>query len=1624
MKQIQHDYRFLKPLGSGAEGEVWLAEDLRRDQLLVSWKRLFDSSTDRKIPSEFRTLQGIQHPALATVLESGLLPDGAGRWFTSPFFPGQSIDKLPRPIDPALLEGIIRRAVEGIAALHRSGYRHGDLKPAHLLWNGPRPLDVQLIDLGHAALLDDPSPINAGTPPYAAPELWSSSPKPRRNTDLYALAMIALEVLRGAPVQQSVALSEWRDWHQHGNRESALSGITVQIRGAFHEVIRSCLQPAPDDRPLDAEAILQQLQPFEPTKEDSAEQRSRFDELPLIGRDHWLTTKYQELNSPDGPAGFLLLGEARSGRTRLVRALAARVKSRGGIAVEGASSDPIHQRALSTLSQQAPCRLLWFDNVMEHHFESVIQGWKRVRSLAGSSETRLIAIVDPSASSAALAHLKRRLAGISGPVKSEFLAGLDRTSFHELFQYTHQSKGRSALAPTEIDALWRSSGGSPASLAPDPPRPPSSRHAQSVLGPRLGSWLAHIPTSLPWHVLKEASGNLDEELEDLFLSCGSGGPTRVESRGETRVLPWPAIFPVDSSIRHLAETWRDRDAPTGRWAALYLEAISGIVISSEAWRIEVESARLREDPVSLLSLAQIAPQPELKHWLEIEGRALSGEAQRVVDELPDHPSELNSEQSMICSTILQTTAGPARALPYALHSLEHADKSSVMARKIHAACIAHESGDGKLVDSLVRDLDNRSELSPHSLFELGSLHLRRGRFAEAEPCLSQALKRSRGGVSPPIVLKCMSALAGHARLTGDLQTALQRIQVAHRYASFLKVEEENPGLVGNLGAILHSLRRSDEALLAYLRANQLVKRRPDPNLEVHLQLGLGTVLRDRGSLFEAYRALRRSVRLARTTKMGPILAAALGNTGDLELLMGNPRASAIHRSELLELAEKVGDPALLRQARIALAAASLHLGQWNRSNTLLEAAEEAKGVGGLRLDSWNLVVRAEWLDLHGDRRAALTAAAAALRTAFRSGRSYMAATSLRLISRQVAKLGDVPRAIRLLSRGLELARQDPCPPLARIPLELEKLHWTESLNGERRTDLRLTLARNARQHGLLEEFLVATAPISDLLPDDLAEAQGGLRGRLLRRYGHAGIDALEKRRGFTIAARVATTRMELQVSSSTIEDSPEEPSLELPERLQNLSTNLGADGALALSRPIRAWRHVCKVGNIQSPEASDLPTTTTLWPGSTWSLWIPIHSSTPCALWLQGSGQAPDIESLDLRGWNETITVHRLKSNEERLKKLVKQLRSDLQDSREEKISERARLETQLLTQRLEVTQDGESPSENSIWISESPAMKALEGLLPQWAKSQLPILLWGESGVGKSALLSRLSRLSGESPITENCAALPEPLLEAELFGYVPGAFTGAEQEHSGLFERAAGNSLILDHLDELPLNLQAKLLRVLDSGKFRPLGAEEDRQVQFRLIATLRDDPQTLIEQNRLRLDLYYRLQGIEGHVPPLRRRREEIGPLLEAYLSEAARIQVRPQPTIHPQALSILEAADWPGNVRELVNATQRWLIQSVDTLRPEDLDREFVQTPAVGDPSGNTAFTERKDAASTTVATWSGEDWRTETERFHRGLLRAALDRFAGNQTQTAQALGISRRHLQNLLNKLDLREQEE
>jgi DNA-binding NtrC family response regulator len=300
-----------------------------------------------------------------------------------------------------------------------------------------------------------------------------------------------------------------------------------------------------------------------------------------------------------------------------------------------------------------------------------------------------------------------------------------------------------------------------------------------------------------------------------------------------------------------------------------------------------------------------------------------------------------------------------------------------------------------------------------------------------------------------------------------------------------------------------------------------------------------------------------------------------------------------------------------------------------------------------------------------------------------------------------------------------------------------------------------------------------------------------------------------------------------------------------------------------------------------------------------------------------------------------------------------------------------------------------------------APTMQRLEELLALVAPARISVILLGETGVGKEVMAGRIHELSprsGRPLVRLNCAALPEPLLESELFGHERGAFTGAIQRKIGLIETADGGTLFLDEVAELPLATQAKLLRVLESREVTLVGGVSPSPVDVRFIAATNADLDALVARGVFRSDLYYRLQGITLRIPPLRDRRSEIPALVRTFAAQFARAAGRPEPRVSPEAMQRLASADWPGNIRELRNVIERAVVLSaggtIDAVHLADMDRVDIQrVPEVPPPP------------STSRGALGLKD---EVEALERQRIVDALQRSGGNQTEAAKVLGISRR----------------
>jgi len=303
--------------------------------------------------------------------------------------------------------------------------------------------------------------------------------------------------------------------------------------------------------------------------------------------------------------------------------------------------------------------------------------------------------------------------------------------------------------------------------------------------------------------------------------------------------------------------------------------------------------------------------------------------------------------------------------------------------------------------------------------------------------------------------------------------------------------------------------------------------------------------------------------------------------------------------------------------------------------------------------------------------------------------------------------------------------------------------------------------------------------------------------------------------------------------------------------------------------------------------------------------------------------------------------------------------------------------------------------------IGKSPAIQQLIAEIRRAAPSQAKVLITGENGSGKDLVaeaLHRLSKRAGKPFVKLNCAAIPKDLVESELFGHEKGAFTGAVQRKAGRLERADQGTLFLDEIGDLSLESQAKLLRAIETGEVDRVGASDTVRVDVRVVSATNKDLTEAIERGEFRRDLFYRLNTLPIHVPPLRERRGDIPLIAEHYLTLYCRSEGKPSKRLAPEALEVLQEYRWPGNVRELKNVMERAaILVEGGEVRGEDLAAWLEATPESEEPAG----------------------LRGEIERREADAIRKALETANWNVTQAAAGLGIDRTNLHRKMRKYGL-----
>lgn len=348
--------------------------------------------------------------------------------------------------------------------------------------------------------------------------------------------------------------------------------------------------------------------------------------------------------------------------------------------------------------------------------------------------------------------------------------------------------------------------------------------------------------------------------------------------------------------------------------------------------------------------------------------------------------------------------------------------------------------------------------------------------------------------------------------------------------------------------------------------------------------------------------------------------------------------------------------------------------------------------------------------------------------------------------------------------------------------------------------------------------------------------------------------------------------------------------------------------------------------------------------------------------------------------------------------------------------------------------------------VANAPVMAPVVRMGKRAAASNIPVLITGESGVGKELLARAIqgaSERAGRPFVTVNCGAIPENLVESILFGHVKGSFTGATDNHAGKFVEAHGGTLFLDEVGELPLDMQVKLLRVLQEGEVDPVGGKRPTKVDVRIISATNKDLAKLVADGAFREDLFYRLNVFPIEAPPLRERKEDLPTLVQRFIARFNAEEGRNVRGASPTTMQMLMDFDWPGNVRQLENSVFRAVILCEDDLlQPEDFPQisglkplvaandtmpANVPAPAndhhamVAQAALTAAFAAADEASTAPFAVFDSEGHLRQLEQVERDLIELAIDHYAGHMSEVARRLGIGRSTLYRKLREYGLEE---
>ncbi|MBI2345731.1 MAG: sigma 54-interacting transcriptional regulator [Deltaproteobacteria bacterium] len=1668
---IQNRYRLEQLVGSGSFGEVYRAEDTVERQV-VAVKILHQIQTGainlQLLKEEFKILATLRHQNLVRVSDFGFA-DGRA-FFTSEFIEGRDILKATEGEGLQVVLDYAVQICRALSYIHRRGIIHKDIKPPNILVTaGACTGTVKLLDFGLAKHLAAAEKFVAGTPAYMAPEVRRGLADER--SDLYALGVILYQAATqrhpflpadGDTAAPLGALIPPKNLN-HALPDFFSDIICRLLRDDPNErfaqasaVIRTINRFVRAPYPLDAET----------TDEDYIFPRGPFEQGEELRR---LLHDFQHKGRVRKPVAFLS-GEAGVGKRSLLRAFADAAQVDGATVVTGQSFEQLVQRLALLAGRENPYQRIpaqkevFFERVAAFLQHLMIDAPMACVLLdfhdVEASDGELLAyLLDRLASSGGtplffvVSFCPSRLTGESGKIVRALQAEIPETTIHlknldaqGLRQYIKGIVGANDLPADFIEKVRTMTGGNPTLVngllreivrSMDDPEDLSAQLA-SIPWQRLATIHslealveAEIQTLPPLaHAIIQALSLMSNPVTHTFLA-------QMLAEEEGRILEQCLLLEHRELIRQSIASDEMLFTVAGD---IQKETFSRGITPEERRRLHAKAGEIMETqwpnpvPIQIVAIAHhylgAGQSAKIAQFGPRAGRILQERFQteaalRCLKSTLPHISD-RREQARIVEEIghLESITGrfdeAIATIGARLRAATRTEKARLL---MELGLLYQKKGDMREAERRYRaaaTLPLTSADRTHVASCLARLAIHRGDLVRARSLCDRALKQSRRGNDKMMAPLCDSF--GLLELTAGFPgKALQwygkglEIQKASRSARGMA------HVLNNLGMAATHAGDKEKALGYYEESNALAAEIGDAHLQATVTSNLGAIYQERGEYRKALTCYKESLRFMGRIGSDEEELGVMANLVGCYLAIGVKKEAAEGIGPLARIAREkkhrfyLGYAALLqgdlcgldhaweaaqahyetaRDHFVALsleketALASLNIlealirgGRYAAARSALQlavAGPVCAGFSELGLKRDLLATMLELLDPAGNRRLA--------RISLQNMRSASASgqwDSLRLDIDCLA--GDVGQVESRLKKNLQYIPEEYHADY--IQMIRERILVDNTVAEERDTDMK-------ERKGEIKQFLEINRRMNqekdwrkllEFIIDSALALTGARRAFLLLK---------EKlpARGLTwddidIVRRFDPDRADdeaLEVSSSILKE-------------------VFAKGTAVVTDNASEDAHFHQYQSI-----------------------LQMKLNSVLAIPLKREGKVIGVVYLDNKFESRLFTQEDAEVMESLADLAVVALENAkyfqmIEQARQRTLLESRKLKQELESQRVEIVAAREKIEQTQRAlgyrynykniIGQSAAMQAVFRVLDRVTEAKIPVLIRGETGTGKELIAKALHYNSARKHahfVSENCSAIPETLLEGELFGHRKGAFTGAGKDKEGLLVYANGGTLFLDEIGDMPMQLQAKLLRVLQDGTVRPIGAKEPMPVDVRIVSATHRDLQDLIKQNAFRADLFWRINGVSILLPPLRERPDDIPLLVDHFLNAAAAELNKPKPPLHMAALDLMTRYAWPGNVREIEHAIRNVFLFASHEITADIL---LAAKPELGKPAGSVRMPVVQPPEH-------------EALFDERARIIAALKACRANKAAAAKKLGWSRKTIYNKIKKYGLKFQTE